>query len=107
MVRIRKTEGESLEFKSCRSKRGAKLPEKLWQIISVFANTRGGSILLGVSDSGEIKNLTTRKLDVNWRSRWNLVLWRGLARTGIAAMLLKNKFIGSLSDSIQAKRVAV
>lgn len=107
MVRIRKTEGESLEFKSCRSKRGAKLPENLWQTIIAFANTRGGSVLLGVSDSGEIKNLTTRKLDVNWRSRWNLVLWRGLARTGIAVMLLKNKFIGSLSDSIQAKRVAV
>ena len=106
MVRIRKTEGESLEFKSCRSKRGAKLPENLWQTIIAFANTRGGSILLGVSDSGEIKNLTTRKLDMNWRSRWNLVLWRGLARTGITAMLLKNKFIGSLSDSIQAKRVA-
>ena len=106
MVRIRKTEGESLEFKRCTGKCGAKLPEKLWQIISVFANTRGGSILLGVSDSGEIKNPTTRKLDVNWRSRWNLVLWRGLVRTGIAAMLLKNKFIGSLSDSIQAKRVA-
>lgn len=107
MVRIKKTEGESLEFKSCRSKRGAKLPENLWQTIIAFANTRGGSVLLGVSDSGEIKNLTTRKLDVNWRSRWNLVLWRGLARTGIAVMLLKNKFIGSLSDSIQAKRVAV
>ena len=107
MVRIRKTEGESLEFKSCRSKRGAKLPENLWQTIIAFANTRGGRVLLGVSDSGEIKNLTTRKLDVNWRSRWNLVLWRGLARTGIAVMLLKNKFIGSLSDSIQAKRVAV
>ncbi len=106
MVRIRKTEGESLEFKSCRSKRGAKLPENLWQTIIAFANTRGGSVLLGVSDSGEIKNPTTRKLDVNWRSWWNLVLWRGLARTGIAAMLLKNKFIGSLSDSIQAKRVA-
>ena len=107
MVRIRKTEGESLEFKSCRSKRGAKLPENLWQTIIAFANTCGGSVLLGVSDSGEIKNLTTRKLDVNWRSRWNLVLWRGLARTGIAAMLLKNKFIGNLSDIIQAKRVAV
>jgi|GEM_PF-5569162 divergent AAA domain len=107
MVRIRKTEGESLEFKRCSGKCGAKLPEKLWQIISVFANTRGGSILLGVSDSGEIKNPTTRKLDVNWRSRWNLVLWRRLVRTGIAVMLLKNKFIGSLSDSIQAKRVAV
>ena len=106
MIRIRKAEGGSLEFKSCRSKRGAKLPENLWQTIIAFANTRGGSVLLGVSDSGEIKNLTTRKLDVNWRSRWNLVLWRGLARTGIAAMLLKNKFIGSLSDSIQAKRVA-
>lgn len=106
MVRIRKAEGESLEFKSCRGKRGAKLPENLWQTIIAFANTRGGSVLLGVSDSGEIKNLTTRKLDVNWRSRWNLVLWRRLARTGIAAMLLKNKFIGSLSDSIQAKRVA-
>lgn len=106
MVWIRKTEGESLEFKSCRSKRGAKLPENLRQTIIAFANTRGGSILLGVSDSGEIKNLTTRKLDVNWRSRWNLVLWRGLARTGIAAMLLKNKFIGNLSDIIQAKRVA-
>ena len=106
MVRIRKTEGESLEFKSCRSKRGAKLPENLWQTIIAFANTRGGSILLGVSDSGEIKNLATKKLDVNWLSWRNLVLWGGLARTGIAAMLLKNKFIGSLSDSIQAKRVA-
>lgn len=55
MVRIRKTEGESLEFKSCRSKCGAKLPENLWQTIIAFANTRGGSVLLGVSDSGEIK----------------------------------------------------
>jgi len=106
MVRIRKTEGGSLEFKSCRGKRGAKLSENLWQTIIAFANTRGGSILLGVSDSGEIKNPTTRKLDVNWRSWWNLVLWRGLARTGIAVMLLKNKFIGHYPDIIQAKRVA-
>lgn len=64
MVRIRKTEGESLEFKSCRGKRGAKLPENLWQTISAFANTRGGSILLGVSDSGEIEDLTAADLDV-------------------------------------------
>lgn len=106
MVRIRKTEGESLEFKRCTGKCGAKLPEKLWQIISVFANTCGGSILLGVSDSGEIKNPTTRKLDVNWRSRWNLVLWRGLVRTGIAAMLLKNKFIGHYPDIIRTRGVA-
>lgn len=106
MVRIKRAEGEPLESKRCRGKRGAKLPENLWQTIIAFANTRGGSVLLGVSDSGEIKNLTTRKLDVNWCSRWNLVLWRRLARTGMAAMLLKNKFIGSLSDSIQAKRVA-
>lgn len=106
MVRIRKTEGESLEFKSCRSKRGAKLPENLWQTIIAFANTRGGSILLGVSDSGETKNLTTRKLDMNWSSWWNLVLWRGLARTGIAAMLLKNKFIGHYPDIIRTRGVA-
>lgn len=106
MIRIRKAEGESLEFKSCRGKRDAKLPENLRQTIIAFANTRGGSVLLGVSDSGEIKNLTTRKLDVNWRSRWNLVLWRRLARTGIAAMLLKNKFIGGLSDIIRTRRVA-
>lgn len=63
MVRIRKTEGESLEFKSCRGKRGAKLPENLWQSISAFANTRGGSILLGVSDSGETEDLTNAELD--------------------------------------------
>lgn len=107
MIRIRKTEGESLEFKRCSGKCGAKLPEKLLQIISVFANTRGGSILLGVNNSGEVKNPTTRKLDVNWRSRWNLVLCRGLARTGIAAMLLKNKFIVHLSYTIRTKRVAV
>lgn len=61
MVRIRKTEGESLEFKSCRSKRGAKLPENLWQTIIAFANTRGGSVLLGVSDSGEIKKPDCKK----------------------------------------------
>ena len=39
MIRIRKAEGESLEFKSCRGKRGAKLPENLRQTIK-----RGGSM---------------------------------------------------------------
>ncbi|MDO4781008.1 MAG: ATP-binding protein [Candidatus Saccharibacteria bacterium] len=63
MRRIRKTEGEALEFKSCRGRRGAKLPENLWQSISAFANTRGGSILLGVRDDGEIEGLTNTELD--------------------------------------------
>ena len=56
------------EFKSCEN--GA-LPDNLWQPMSAFANTRGGKILLGVSDDGrEIgQRLERSKLVCEW-SHW-------------------------------------
>lgn len=48
------------EFKSCEN--GA-LPDNLWQPMSAFANTRGGKILLGVSDDGREIGLSREILD--------------------------------------------
>ena len=58
MQKVKKTESDTLEFKSCKGKRQATLPEDLWAHISALANTRGGSIYLGVADSGYIEDLS-------------------------------------------------
>lgn len=63
MQRVRKSESDTLEFKSCRGKSQATLPEDLWAHISAFANTRGGSIYLGVADSGHIEDLSAADID--------------------------------------------
>lgn len=43
---INKGEGLHLETKACRDK----LPKDVWETYSAFANTRGGVILLGVTE---------------------------------------------------------
>lgn len=49
---VLKGEGDSLEFK-----RRATFPEKIVQEMIAFANTRGGIILLGISDDGSLAGL--------------------------------------------------
>ena len=63
MQKVRKSESDRLEFKSCRGKRRAMLPDDLWAHISAFANTRGGSIYLGVADDGRIENFDLVDID--------------------------------------------
>ena len=46
---VRKGEGEKLEFK-----RKVSHPEKIARELVAFANTRGGTLLLGVDDNGRI-----------------------------------------------------
>ena len=63
MTKVKKTESDTLEFKSCKGKRRATLPEDLWAHISAFANTHGGSIYLGVADNGAIEELSSEDID--------------------------------------------
>lgn len=63
MQKVKKSESDTLEFKSCKGKRQATLPEDLWAHISAFANTRGGSIYLGIADSGYIEDLSVADID--------------------------------------------
>ena len=63
MTRLDFGEGETVEFKTCAGKKSAKLPDDFWNYVCAFANTRGGSIFVGVSDSGEIANLSNDDLD--------------------------------------------
>ncbi|MCD6274451.1 MAG: putative DNA binding domain-containing protein [Candidatus Aenigmarchaeota archaeon] len=53
---IKKGESETLEFKET-----LKLDNEIGKTISAFSNTRGGIILIGVSDSGEIIGVTIGK----------------------------------------------
>ncbi len=48
-ARIAEGEGRSLEFK-----RGLPRPEKLARTLAAFANTRGGLLLIGIGDRGEV-----------------------------------------------------
>ena len=63
MHRIKIPEHAENEFKECRGKHSASLPDNLWQSIAAFSNTRGGDIFLGVNDAGEIVGLSNPDLD--------------------------------------------
>lgn len=43
---IHQGENSSVEFKKCSDK----LPQSVWETYSAFANTRGGIILLGITE---------------------------------------------------------
>lgn len=47
-------EGIDLEFKACRDK----VPSSLWPTLSAFANTRGGIVVLGVSEDDGVLAIT-------------------------------------------------
>ncbi len=63
MTKVKKTESDTLDFKSCKGGLRASLPLDLWQTISAFANTHGGSIYLGVADNGAVEDLSNADLD--------------------------------------------
>lgn len=63
MPKVKKTESDKLDFKSCKGALRASLPVDLWQTISAFANTHGGSVYLGVADDGTIEELSDADLD--------------------------------------------
>ncbi|PID32503.1 hypothetical protein CR970_00310 [Candidatus Saccharibacteria bacterium] len=73
MKRIKGVEGERLEFKSCKGAQRAMLPRDLWKNISAFANTRGGSVFLGVDDSGICEDLNEKDLDRLQRNASSLI----------------------------------
>ena len=50
---IRKGEGISLEFKACRSQ----LSRAVYETVCAFLNRYGGTILLGVTDSGRVQGI--------------------------------------------------
>ncbi len=43
---MREGEGLQLEMKAC----GSSLPSSIWETYSAFANTRGGVMLLGITE---------------------------------------------------------
>jgi ATP-dependent DNA helicase RecG len=47
-------EGLELEFKECT----CRISETVYETVCAFLNTKGGDILLGVKDSGEMLELT-------------------------------------------------
>ncbi len=53
MKLIRQGEGISTEFKTCRNS----LSRDIYETVCAFLNRQGGTILLGVSDSGEIQGI--------------------------------------------------
>jgi len=55
---IESGEGLRTEFKTC----SEKLPKNLFESICAFLNTKGGAVLLGVSDSGEIVGMDKTKI---------------------------------------------
>ncbi len=50
---IRKGEGIDLEFKACRNQ----LNRDVYETVCAFLNRHGGTILLGVTDSGDIQGI--------------------------------------------------
>jgi ATP-dependent DNA helicase RecG len=54
-------EDSRLELKSC--KNGA-LPDDIWKVISAFANTEGGRLILGVNPDNKPVGLTSHEIDL-------------------------------------------
>jgi len=50
---IRKGEGLDLEFKACREQ----LNRDVYETVCAFLNRHGGTLLLGVRDSGEVQGI--------------------------------------------------
>jgi len=50
---IRKGEGFDLEFKACRKQ----ISRNVYETVCAFLNRHGGTILLGVQDSGEVTGI--------------------------------------------------
>lgn len=63
MKKIKFPECSSVEFKECRGRKSATLPDDLWQAIAAFSNTHGGVIYLGINDDGEVIGLDHKGLD--------------------------------------------
>ncbi len=55
---IRKGEGLNIEFKTCREH----LNRDVYETVCAFLNRHGGTILLGVQDSGEVAGITPEAL---------------------------------------------
>lgn len=63
MKKLKVPENSVTEFKECRGRRSATLPDDLWQSIAAFSNTHGGTIYLGVDDDGKVVGLDYEGLD--------------------------------------------
>lgn len=63
MKKIKFPEHSAAEFKECRGKRTATLPDDLWESIAAFSNTHGGVIYLGINDDGDAIGLDNKELD--------------------------------------------
>jgi ATP-dependent DNA helicase RecG len=50
---IRKGEGIDLEFKTCRNQ----LNRDVYQTVCAFLNRHGGTVLLGITDAGDIQGI--------------------------------------------------
>ena len=56
-------ESDRIEFKECKGKKVAKLPNDLWQSICAFSNSHGGEIHLGVDNDGKVVGLSDTDID--------------------------------------------
>ena len=56
---IKKGEGLTIEFKAA----SLDIPKSTYETVCAFLNTKGGHILLGVTDNGEIKGIDPKKVD--------------------------------------------
>ena len=56
---IHKGEGLALEFKACR----AQLSRDVFESVCAFLNRHGGTILLGVTDTGEVQGIDDKAVE--------------------------------------------
>ncbi|OGD62836.1 hypothetical protein A2215_01260 [Candidatus Berkelbacteria bacterium RIFOXYA2_FULL_43_10] len=57
---VETSESESLEFKSCQS---GELPRDIWQPISAFSNSDGGTIIFGIDSDGKNVGIAPKSRD--------------------------------------------